>query len=79
MNKFPVNLGWRYIEEDGTVWTVGERVKWEEPIGGGEYVTVIGTIYGFDPEEEVAIVHVETPFFGDTMEVRLIHLEKVAR
>lgn len=70
--------GWRYVEDDGTEWRVGDRVTWEEPIGR-EYVTVIGTIYGFVPEEETALVYVEEPFVGDKVEVRLIHLERIPR
>lgn len=68
--------GWRYVDEEGTEWRVGDRVTWEEPIGGG-YVTVIGTIYGFDHTEETALIHVETPFTGDRVEVRLVHLERI--
>lgn len=71
--------GWRYVEDDGTEWMVGDRVTWEEPIDGGEYVTVIGTIYGFIPEEEAALVYIEEPFTGDKVEVRLIHLERIPR
>lgn len=71
--------GWRYIDEEGTEWKIGDRVTWEEPIGGGEYVRAVGTIYGLDHETETALVHVKEPFMGDRVEVRLMHLEHISR
>ena len=68
--------GWRFVEDDGTEWRWGDKVKFEYPIGG-EYVTVYGVIQGFDFEEEVALVKVATPFTGDVMEVRFMHLERL--
>jgi len=68
--------GWRFVEDDGTVWMIGDCVTWEEPIGR-DYVTVVGIIQGFNFEEEAALVQVITPFTGDVMEVRLIHLQRL--
>lgn len=69
--------GWRYIDEEGTEWKIGDRVTWEAPIGG-DYVTAIGTIYGFDHTTETALVYVKEPFTGDRVEVRLMHLEHIS-
>lgn len=82
MDKFTelldiVHPGWRYVNEEGTEWRIGDRVTWEEPIGGGGHVTATGTIYGFDPTAETALVYVEEPFTGDRVEVRLAHLERI--
>ena len=69
--------GWRYIDEEGTEWKIGDRVTWEAPIGG-DYVTAIGTIYGLDHATETALVYVKEPFAGDRVKVRLIHLEHIS-
>lgn len=71
--------GWRYVDEEGTEWRVGDRVTWVEPIGGGGYVTATGTIYGFDPTAETALICIDAPFVGDRVEVRLVHLERIPR
>jgi len=69
--------GWRLIEDDGTVWMVGDRVSWWEPIGA-EYVAAIGVIQGFNFDEEAAIIKVATPFAGDTMEIPVRFLAKLS-
>lgn len=69
--------GWRYTEEDGTEWKIGDRVTWEEPIGSGEYVKVTGTIYGLDHTTETALIVIKEPFTGDKTEVNLSHLERI--
>jgi len=71
--------GWRYIDEEGTEWKIGDRVTWEAHIGGGDYVTAIGIIYGFDHDTGTALVQVTEPFMGDRVEVSLTHLEHAAR
>lgn len=70
--------GWRYIDDEGTEWKLGDRVTWEEPIGG-EYVRAVGTIYGLDHDTETALIQVQEPFFGDRVEKSLMHLEHAAR
>ena len=69
--------GWRYIDEEGTEWKIGDRVTWEASVDDG-YVTAIGTIYGLDHTTETALVYVNEPFMGEKVEVRLIHLEHIS-
>ena len=71
--------GWRYIDDEGTEWKIGDRVTWEEPIGGGEDVRAVGTIYGLYHDTETALIQVHEPFFGDRVEKSLMHLEHIQR